>query len=75
MFKIGCHLSASKGFMNMGRTIVKMGGNTFQYFSRNPRGGNAKALRTFACFAARTALSRYFVMRLILLIHVQKMKI
>lgn len=49
MFKIGCHLSASKGFMNMGRTIVKMGGNTFQYFSRNPRGGNAKALDEKDC--------------------------
>ena len=44
MFKIGCHLSASKGFLHMGEEIVSLGGNTFQYFSRNPRGGSVKAL-------------------------------
>lgn len=44
MFKIGCHLSASKGFMHMGEEILSLGGNTFQYFSRNPRGGAVKAL-------------------------------
>ena len=44
MFKIGCHLSASKGFLHMGKEIVSLGGNTFQYFSRNPRGGSVKAL-------------------------------
>ena len=49
MLKIGCHLSATKGFMHMGKTIVKMGGNTFQYFSRNPRGGKAKALDEKDC--------------------------
>lgn len=42
MFKIGCHLSASKGFSNMAIEINKIGGNTFQFFSRNPRGGSAK---------------------------------
>ena len=46
MFKIGCHLSASKGFLHMGEEIVSLGGNTFQYFSRNPRGGSVKALDT-----------------------------
>lgn len=30
-FKIGCHLSASKGFLNMGKEIVALGGNTFQF--------------------------------------------
>ncbi len=44
MFKIGCHLSASKGFMHMAKEILSLGGNTFQYFSRNPRGGAVKAL-------------------------------
>ena len=43
-FKIGCHLSASKGFLNMGKEIVALGGNTFQFFTRNPRGGSAKPL-------------------------------
>ena len=43
-FKIGCHLSTSKGFLNMGKEIVSLGGNTFQFFTRNPRGGAAKAI-------------------------------
>ncbi|WP_346355627.1 deoxyribonuclease IV [Azotosporobacter soli] len=42
--KIGCHLSSSKGYEHMGREILRLGGNTFQFFSRNPRGGKAKAL-------------------------------
>ncbi len=44
MFKIGCHLSASKGFLAMGKTAVSIGANTFQFFTRNPRGGAAKEL-------------------------------
>ena len=43
MFKIGCHLSTSKGFLAAAKEIVALGGNTFQYFSRNPQGGRAKA--------------------------------
>lgn len=42
MFKIGCHLSASKGYEHMAKEIVSIGGNTFQFFTRNPRGGTAK---------------------------------
>jgi deoxyribonuclease-4 len=44
MLKIGCHLSSSKGFENMGKEILKLGGNTFQFFTRNPRGSKAKAI-------------------------------
>lgn len=44
MMKIGCHLSTSKGFENMGKEILNLGGNTFQFFTRNPRGGSAKAI-------------------------------
>ncbi|MBO5733439.1 MAG: deoxyribonuclease IV [Clostridia bacterium] len=44
MFKIGCHLSASKGFLAMGKAAVSIGANTFQFFTRNPRGGAAKDL-------------------------------
>ena len=44
MFTIGCHLSASKGFLNMGKEAAKIGANTFQFFTRNPRGGAAKAI-------------------------------
>lgn len=42
--KIGCHLSASNGFLHMGKEIVSLGGNTFQFFTRNPRGAGAKAI-------------------------------
>ena len=42
MLKIGCHLSSAKGFLNMGKEIISIGGNTFQFFTRNPRGGKAK---------------------------------
>lgn len=41
---VGCHLTISKGFAAMGREAVKLGGNTAQFFTRNPRGGRAKEL-------------------------------
>lgn len=44
MFKIGCHLSSSKGYKNMAEEAHKIGANTFQFFTRNPRGGSAKAI-------------------------------
>lgn len=44
MFKIGCHLSASGGYLKMGKEALKIGANTFQFFTRNPRGGAAKAI-------------------------------
>ncbi len=44
MLKIGCHLSASKGYLHMGKEALTVGGNTFQFFTRNPRGGSAKAI-------------------------------
>lgn len=44
MFKIGCHLSASKGYLHMAKESIEIGGNTFQFFTRNPRGGTAKEL-------------------------------
>ena len=46
MLKIGCHLSSSGGFLAMGKTAVEIGANTFQFFTRNPRGGAAKAIDT-----------------------------
>lgn len=42
MLNIGCHLSTSKGFKNMGKEALSIGANTFQFFTRNPRGGKAK---------------------------------
>ena len=44
MQRIGCHLSSSKGFLHMGEEAVSIGANTFQCFTRNPRGGAAKPL-------------------------------
>lgn len=44
MFKIGCHLSSSKGFTAMCRDAVKIGANVFQFFTRNPRGSRAKPI-------------------------------
>ena len=44
MVWLGCFLSSSKGFAWMGKTAVNMGADTFQYFTRNPRGGKVKAL-------------------------------
>lgn len=44
MLDIGCHLSSSKGFTAMGKTALQINANTFQYFSRNPRGSKVKAL-------------------------------
>ncbi len=44
MLNIGCHLSASKGYMHMGKEAVSIGANTFAFFTRNPRGGAAKAI-------------------------------
>lgn len=44
MFYIGCHLSSAKGFLAMGKDAEKIGATTFQFFTRNPRGGSAKPL-------------------------------
>lgn len=57
MLRIGCHLSSSKGFKAMAETALSIGANTFQYFSRNPRGGSAKAvdpadIEAYKAFAA-----------------------
>ena len=44
MLHIGCHLSSSKGFLAMGRQALELGADTFQFFTRNPRGSKAKEL-------------------------------
>lgn len=42
MLHIGCHLSSSDGFLAMGKTALSIGADTFQFFTRNPRGGSVK---------------------------------
>ena len=44
MLTIGCHLSSAGGFLAMGKTAIEIGANTFQFFTRNPRGSKAKAI-------------------------------
>lgn len=44
MLNIGCHLSISKGYENMGKETLEIEANTFQFFTRNPRGGKIKEL-------------------------------
>jgi len=44
MLNIGCHLSVSKGFAAMGNEAVDINANTFQFFTRNPRGSKAKKI-------------------------------
>ncbi len=44
VFTIGCHLSSAKGYLKMAQDAASIDGNTFQFFTRNPRGGKAKAI-------------------------------
>lgn len=52
MLHIGCHLSAAKGFLHMGQEALSIGADTFQFFTRNPRGGSAKEIspKDVKCF-------------------------
>lgn len=43
MFRIGCHISSAGGYLAMGQRAVALGANTLAFFTRNPRGGSAKA--------------------------------
>ena len=44
MLQIGSHISSAKGYEAMGKQALKLGANTFAFFTRNPRGGSAKAI-------------------------------
>ena len=44
MIYIGCHLSVTNGYEAMGKTMLAFGGNTFAWFTRNPRGGKSKPI-------------------------------
>lgn len=63
MIKIGCHLSSSKGFLHMGKEAAAIGANTFQFFTRNPRGSRAKAIdpedvRAYLVFAGEHGIGQ-----------------
>lgn len=57
MLTIGCHLSTSKGYLAMGKTALAVGANTFAFFTRNPRGGAAKAIDPADAAALRELLT------------------
>lgn len=57
MLTIGCHLSTSKGYLAMGKTALRIGANTFAFFTRNPRGGSAKAIDPADAAALRELLT------------------
>lgn len=64
MLTIGCHLSSSKGYLAMGKEAVKIDANTFQFFTRNPRGTKAKAIdendvERFLAFAKENGIERF----------------
>ena len=54
--KIGCHLSFSQGYVDMANTAVEINANTFAFFTRNPRGGSAKAIKMVGGFDERFPL-------------------
>lgn len=60
---IGCHLSIAKGYRAIAEEAVSLGANTFQFFTRNPRGGKAKAIdpadvASFRAYAAERGIER-----------------
>ena len=56
---LGCHLSTAKGFEAMGRTALEIGATTFAFFTRNPRGGNAKPIDADDAAALRALASEH----------------
>ena len=63
MFRIGCHISSAGGYLAMAKRAEALGANTFAFFTRNPRGGSAKAIEdadiaVFHAECARTGIDR-----------------
>ena len=65
MITIGCHLSAARGYAAMARDAASIGANTFQFFTRNPRGGKAKALDPRDLEAYRAAAAEAGITRIL----------
>jgi deoxyribonuclease-4 len=59
MLHIGCHLSSSDGFLAMGQEALRLGADTFQFFTRNPRGSRAKAIDPEDAAALRALLAAH----------------
>ncbi len=65
MLHIGCHLSSSGGFLAMGETALKLNADTFQFFTRNPRGSKAKDINAADAAALRALLEDHGFAKLI----------
>ena len=59
MLNIGCHLSTTKGFYNMGKEALSIKANTFQFFTRSPRGGKAKDINEDDINKLRDLMNEY----------------
>ncbi|MGM9670800.1 MAG: deoxyribonuclease IV [Oscillospiraceae bacterium] len=65
MFQIGCHISSAGGYLAMGERAVALGANTFAFFTRNPRGGAAKAIDPDDVAAFRALCTAHGMERLV----------
>ncbi|MBO5574352.1 MAG: deoxyribonuclease IV [Clostridium sp.] len=59
MLHIGCHLSSTGGYLAMGKEALRIGADTFAFFTRNPRGGNVKPMNTEDAEALRDLLREH----------------
>jgi deoxyribonuclease-4 len=65
MLNIGCHLSSADGMLAMGMTATSIGANTFAFFTRNPRGGSAKAIDPQDAAALRAHMAEHGFAKLV----------
>ena len=59
MLHIGCHLSSTGGYLAMGKEALRIGADTFAFFTRNPRGGNVKPMNVEDAEALRDLLKEH----------------
>lgn len=65
MFTIGCHLSSAKGYEAMAKEAEKIQANTFQFFTRNPRGGKAKEIKEADVKAYKVRAEKQGIIRIL----------
>jgi len=65
MINIGCHVSVSKGYEAMGKTTLDLGGDTFAFFLRSPRGGKARDIQEEDVAALRNILEEHHFGKLV----------
>ena len=59
MFILGCHLSVTGGYLFMGKTATSIGGNTFQFFPRNPRGSQSAPVKEADALALKAWMQEH----------------